>query len=85
MAKGEVIRTYADGFGAWHAEIEAAEGNGEQEVYGCTMQTVRNRASKAIHAEIAARQGSTPPPVRVDYVGTFRRNDGSWLALFRER
>lgn len=84
MAKGEVINTYADASGIWHAEVEAAEGCGEQEVYGCTMQTVRNRASKAIRAEIVERQAANPPPMKVDYVGMFQRGP-IWVALFREK
>lgn len=83
--KGHVSNTYADGYGVWHAEVTASEGNGPEEVFGCTWQSVRNRAAKAIHAEIAARQGATPPAVRVDYLGMFRRNNGSFVALFKER
>ena len=83
MAKGEVINTYADASGIWHAEIEAAEGCGEQEVYGCTVQTVRNRAARAIRAEIIQRQAQNPAPVKVDYAGMFQRGP-HFIALFRE-
>lgn len=86
MAKGEVINTFADASGVWYADVEASEGNGEREIFGCTLQTVCNRAAKAIHAEIVERQAQAPSPVKVDYVGMLRRDsDGAFFARFRER
>lgn len=84
--KGQVFNTYADARGIWHAQVGAAQGNGDQEVFGASWGTVRRRAAKAIEAEIAARQSTPCPTVKVDYLGMFRRDsDGSFSALFREK
>lgn len=83
--KGHVSNTFADAWGVWHAEIEAASGNGEREVYGTSWATVRKRAAKAIESEINARQDTPCPPVKVDFLGMYRRADGSLLARFREK
>lgn len=83
--KGTVSNTFADAYGVWHAEVEAAEGNGSAEVFGCPMRTIYNRAAKALTREIAARQSNQTPPVKVDYLGLRRRGDGTFYALFKER
>lgn len=86
MAKGEVYNTFADGHGIWHVDIEAAEGNGPQEVFGCAWQTVRNRATKALHDEISQRQSQTNPVPKVEFLSMMHReSDGKFFARFREQ
>lgn len=86
MSKGEVFNTFADGNGIWHVDIEAAEGNGPQEVFGCSWQTVRNRAAKALHYEISQRQGQAIPVLKAEFVSMMRReSDGKFFARFREQ
>jgi hypothetical protein len=60
----ETVRTWADGFGTWHAVVERAGGFPDSE-----MTRVRNRARRAIRRELAARQApGTLAPVRVKRV-----------------
>lgn len=86
MPKGEVFNTFANGNGIWHVDIEAAEGNGPQEVFGCSWQTVRNRATRALHDEISQRTGQANPIIKVEFVSMMRReSDGKYFARFREQ
>ena len=52
------IRTYADGFGLWHAVVPAIG----------TVRAQRERARRAIAQEVCARQGDQDPLIRLSPV-----------------
>lgn len=49
------IRTYADGFGRWHAVVPTVG----------SIPAQRERARRAIRAEVKVRQGDQHPVIRV--------------------
>ena len=65
------LTTWADGFGRWHCKVSSVIGWGNAGPYdiGRHVKAMRERARRAIRAEIAARQGCQDFPVALKVAG----------------
>lgn len=66
----ETVRTWADGFGRWHASVTISD-TVEPNYADGSAQRIRAKARRHIRAEIEARGNGQPiRPVHIHYVGT---------------
>lgn len=73
------IKTYADGFGTWHARIATPVGN------TTSLTVLRRRASLAIRAELLERGMSADHSISVRYNGMTSNPGGGFFENFTEK
>lgn len=79
--KGKEIRTWADGFGLWHAEL-AVPSSGT----GLFSENIGAAARRAIKAELIPRSApGAKIGIRIMFVSSTPQEDGSYLMEYKER
>lgn len=65
LAAGEVVTTWADGFGNWHAKVQFEPPGYGNTHLAANIDRIRAKARRAIRREILARERGPIRPVRV--------------------
>lgn len=86
--RGKTVKTYADGFGVWHATVafpDSGYGNAGDLDLDRHWNAIRAAARRAIRAEILARQPGPISPVRIEVAAQDIAPSNVWFGVtFKE-